>query len=46
MKYLILRGKLFPSLTNLVKSRDKQKPLFISNLGYGDVRLIGINSTS
>ncbi|WP_039698727.1 CRISPR system precrRNA processing endoribonuclease RAMP protein Cas6 [Saccharolobus islandicus] len=40
LKYLILSGKLFPSLANLVKSRDKQKPLFISNLGYGDVRLI------
>ncbi|WP_264080041.1 CRISPR-associated protein Cas6 [Saccharolobus islandicus] len=31
-------------MTNLVKSRDKQKPLFISNLGYGDVRLISDGS--
>lgn len=39
VKELILSGKLLPSLSSLVRSRDKDKPLFISNLIVNGRRL-------
>jgi len=43
VKYLISSGQLFPSLKPLVFSRDKYKPLFISNLGLNGKRIIERN---
>ncbi|ABP95313.1 MULTISPECIES: CRISPR system precrRNA processing endoribonuclease RAMP protein Cas6 [Metallosphaera] len=40
LKYLIMSGELFPFLRDLVSSRDKHKPLFISNLGVNGRRLV------
>ena len=39
VKNLILSSKLLPSLSKLVESRAKNKPIFISNLGRGGKRL-------
>jgi len=39
IKYLILDGKILPFLKDLVTSRTKNKPLFISNLEFGGRRL-------
>lgn len=40
LKYLIVSGKLLSSLRTLVESKDKYKPLFISNLGTNGKRLL------
>jgi len=40
LKYLISSGQLLPSLKPLVLSRDKYKPIFISNLGTDGKRTI------
>ncbi|WP_148690346.1 CRISPR system precrRNA processing endoribonuclease RAMP protein Cas6 [Acidianus manzaensis] len=39
LKTLILQGYIFPSLKDLVKSKDKNKPLFISMVGTQGKRL-------
>lgn len=39
VKELVLSGKLLPSLSGLVKSREKDKPVFVSNLGLNGRRL-------
>ena len=39
IKYLILSGKFMPSLRHLVTSRDKYKPLLITNLGKDGKRI-------
>ena len=43
IKNLISSDQLFPSLKPLVFSRDKYKPLFISNLGLNGKRIIDRN---
>jgi len=40
IKYLVASGKFLPSLKDLVTSRDKYKPLFISNLGIDGKRIV------
>lgn len=40
LKYLILSGQYLPSLKPLASSRDKFKPIFISNLGFNGKRII------
>ena len=40
IKFLISSGQFFPSLKPLVFSRDKYKPVFISNLGINGKRII------
>lgn len=42
VKYLILSGQLLTSLKELVESKDKNKPLFISNLRLNKKRLISL----
>lgn len=43
LKYLIQSGKLLPSLNNLITSRDKYKPIFISHLGLNQRRIFQTN---
>ncbi|AWR98111.1 CRISPR-associated endoribonuclease Cas6 [Acidianus sulfidivorans JP7] len=43
MKYLIQSGKILPSLKDLILSRDKYKPIFISHLGLNQRRIFQTN---
>ncbi|MCH4816198.1 MAG: CRISPR-associated endoribonuclease Cas6 [Saccharolobus sp.] len=43
LKYLIQSGKLLPSLKELITSRDKYKPIFISHLGFNQRRIFQTN---
>ncbi|QXJ32153.1 CRISPR-associated endoribonuclease Cas6 [Saccharolobus shibatae] len=43
LKYLIQSGKLLPSLKDLITSRDKYKPIFISHLGFNQRRIFQTN---
>ncbi|AGJ61859.1 CRISPR-associated endoribonuclease Cas6 [Saccharolobus islandicus] len=43
LKYLIQSGRLLPSLKDLITSRDKYKPIFISHLGFNQRRIFQTN---